>query len=240
MKKRNPKQIGTILYDCIPQHGPCPNNCNQCYYNECFYAGHEPLIPEPRDVAGGIVRMNSGHDSNLEKDLVLETAKQYKDVFFNTSIQHKKLVEASFAEPYVLTVNPKEESKSPFDTPGFGIAKSLMFVRFRTSATNIDYVLECAVTWAKRYIPVVLTLMRYRTRDDIPKGHESSYENKLHVEHDWWVPTASFWHTVTSRSKFQSNRMIHTCGSYESHLCKDCGLCECYYRITKKRLEENG
>ena len=68
MKKRNPKQVGTILHDCVPQKGPCPNNCNQCYYNECFYAGHEPLIPEPRDVVGGIVRMNSGHDSNIEKD----------------------------------------------------------------------------------------------------------------------------------------------------------------------------
>jgi len=238
MKKRNPKQIGTILYDCIPQHGPCPNNCNQCYYNECFYAGHEPLIPEPRDVAGGIVRMNSGHDSNIEKDLVLETAKQYKDVFFNTSINN-----ADFPGPVVFTANKDENLKKggtilPYSHTD--VPNNLMFVRLRTSADNLNLVLSDATRWTNVKVPVVLTLMRYRTLEDVPEGCAAFYENALSVQHDWWVPTASFWHTVTSRSKFQSNRMIHTCGSYESHLCKDCGLCECYYRITKKRLEENG
>ncbi len=233
MKKRNPKQVGSMLFDCVPQHGPCPNNCNQCYYNECFYAGHEPLIPEPRDVAGGIVRMNSGHDSNLEKPLVLETAKLYKDVFFNTS-----LLNLEFPGPVVLTANPNEVEEPAGYAPL--IYDNLMFVRFRVYAVNLDVVLHNAEYWTNHGVPVVLTLMRYRTQDDIPKGFSDHYENKLHIEHNWWVPNSIFWTKITMKSQFQINRLMQTCGSYESHLCCDCGLCECYYRITKKRLEENG
>ena len=234
MKKRNPKQVGSMLFDCVPQHGPCPNNCNQCYYNECFYAGHEPLIPEPRDVAGGIVRMNSGHDSNLEKPLVLETAKLYEDVFFNTSMEN-----LDFPEPFVLTANASEEDTKGWFVPDVNPA-NLMFVRFRLSAKNIGNVMNFAASWAKDNIPVVLTLMRYRTLDDIPEGYYTSYENILHIKHNWLVPTKGLWDRIQSRSEFQNNRLIQTCGSYESSLCCDCGLCECYYRITKKRLEENG
>ncbi len=234
MNKRNPKQVGTILYDCVPQKGPCPNNCNQCYYNECFYAGHEPLIPEPRDVVGGIVRMNSGNDSNNEKELVLETAKQYKDVFFNTSIPHYK-----FPGPVVFTANREEELLATYVLPPV-IPMNLMFVRMRTSAMNLDRVLDEATEWTQRNIPVVLTLMRYRDIGDILEGFGMYYENEPFVDHAWWLPTKNFWSAIVSRSKFQVNRLIHTCGSYSSHLCKDCGLCECYYRITKKRLEENG
>lgn len=234
MKKRNPKQVNTILFDCVPQHGPCPNNCNQCYYNRCFYAGHEPLIPEPRDVAGGIVRMNSGHDSNFEKGLVLETAKLYEDVFFNTSIPHY-----NFPGPVVLTANRREELITEYVLPP-RIPMNLMFVRMRTSASNLDRVLDEATMWTQRNVPVVLTLMRYRTIDDIPVAFEMNYENKLHVAHEWWVPTKGFWRRLQSRPEFQNNRLIQTCGSHESAMCCDCGLCECYYRITKKRLEENG
>lgn len=235
MKKRNPKQIDTILYDCVPQHGPCPNNCNQCYYNLCFHAGHEPLIPEPRDVAGGIIRMNSGHDSNIEKKLVLETAKMYKDVFFNTSA-----CDLNFPGPIVLTANPEEESFKTHIGADYNVTNNLMFVRLRVSALNLDHVLTIAETWTKYAVPVVLTLMRYHTLEDVPKGGDVFYENALSVEHNWWVPTLAFWRVVTTRNRFQSNRLIHTCGSHKSHLCKDCGLCESYYRITKKRLEENG
>ncbi len=234
MKKRNPKQVGSVLFDCVPQHGPCPNNCNQCYYNECFYAGHEPLIPEPRDVADGIVRMNSGHDSNLEKELVLETAKLYKDVFFNTSAP-----DLNFPGPVVFTANKGEELNILYTLPTH-IPMNLMFVRMRTSAVNLGRVLEEASKWAKRNVPVVLTLMHYRTLDDVPGRCRYLYENKLHIEHDWWVPNARLWRIIRSHSVFQTNRLIQTCGSYESAMCCDCGLCKCYYRITKKRLDENG
>jgi hypothetical protein len=34
MTVRNPKQDGSVLYDCIPQVGPCPNgrNCETHYW----------------------------------------------------------------------------------------------------------------------------------------------------------------------------------------------------------------
>ena len=88
MTKRNPKQIGSPLYDCIPQAGKCPIGCNQCFFNRpgAFYT-ETPSIPEPDEIEpGGVVRMNCGHDSNLHRDLVISTAFQYEDAFFNTSI----------------------------------------------------------------------------------------------------------------------------------------------------------
>ncbi len=231
---RNPKQDGSRLFDCVPQHGPCPNNCNQCYYNICFYAGHEPWVPEPRDVAGGIVRMNSGHDSNLEKDLVLETAKMYEDVFFNTSMER-----LSFPGPVVLTANPSEEcERLSHQPPPTSKCRSLMFVRFRTSATNLDWVLKQADKWTDQRVPVVLTLMQYMNKDDVPKGFEDFYEQKISIINEWWRPTKKLWVRIQSRPEFHYNRLIQTCGSSESKMCCDCGLCECYYRITKKRLAE--
>ena len=60
--KRNPKQEGTDLWDCIVQTGPCPMNCNQCFYNRpgAYYVplNELPLIPDPKEVGDGIVRMN--------------------------------------------------------------------------------------------------------------------------------------------------------------------------------------
>jgi hypothetical protein len=110
MAKRNPKQEGSNLFDCRPQVGVCPNNCNQCFYNRpnAFYNNiDQPSIPSPEKVDTGIVRMNCGHDSNIERDLVIETSKQYKEVFFNTSIPN-----LDFPGPVVLTANPKEEESA--------------------------------------------------------------------------------------------------------------------------------
>jgi len=86
---QNPKMEGSNIWDCRPQVGKCPNDCNQCFYNRegAFYCDiNEPYIPDPEQVGDGIVRFNSGHDSNLQRDLVIEVSKRYKKCFFNTSI----------------------------------------------------------------------------------------------------------------------------------------------------------
>ncbi len=78
--KRNPKQEGTNIFDCKPQCGPCPVGCAQCFYNRpgAFYTSiYEDLVPTPEEVGDGIVRMNSGHDSNIQRDLVIATALKY-------------------------------------------------------------------------------------------------------------------------------------------------------------------
>ena len=56
--KRNPKQEGTPFFDCIPQIGPCPIGCNQCFYNRpgAYYVPiDKPHVPTPEEVSDGIV-----------------------------------------------------------------------------------------------------------------------------------------------------------------------------------------
>ena len=106
--KRNPKQEGTSYFDCIPQTGPCPIGCNQCFFNRpgAYYVPLDqlPLVPTPEEVGDGIVRMNCGNDSNNQRDLVIATAQRYKHYFFNTSVRN-----LDFPGPVVLTANPREE-----------------------------------------------------------------------------------------------------------------------------------
>ena len=107
MTKRNPKQESTNLFDCKPQTGPCPVGCAECFYNRpgAFYADIEqPIMPTLDEVGDGIVRINSGHDSNIDRDEVIRATEQYPRRFFNTSI-----AEFDFPAPVVLTANPKEE-----------------------------------------------------------------------------------------------------------------------------------
>src|SRR5208282_4231145 len=133
---RNPKQVETALFDCVPQEGKCPHNCNQCFFNRegAFYTP-TPSIPTVEEVEGGIVRMNCGHDSNFERDLVIETALKYKDFFFNTSVPR-----FDFPGPVVLTANPKEEERPWQPAYEDQIPRNLMFVRLRVSSTNLQLV----------------------------------------------------------------------------------------------------
>jgi hypothetical protein len=219
MTPRNPKQEGSNLWDCIPQKGPCPMNCSQCFYNRvsvcnycagtgkigpsliggagpdrycpkcngtgkvyAFYAGFDPLIPTPEEVGDGIVRMNCGHDSNLEKELVIKTAKKYKHFFFNTSIPR-----FDFPGPVVFTANPKEEEFVYGPGPGQmekqvkfvggdwyidtiinnldRMFNRIMFVRLRVSPTNLNLVEKGVELWTDCQIPVVLTFIAYHNQD---------------------------------------------------------------------------
>ena len=66
-----------------------PVGCNQCFYNRpgAFYADIEqPIMPTLDEVGDGIVRINSGHDSNIGRDKVIRATEQYPRRFFNTSI----------------------------------------------------------------------------------------------------------------------------------------------------------
>ena len=61
-------------------------------------------MPTLEEVGDGIVRVNSGHDSNIGRDEVIRATEQYPRRFFNTSI-----AKFDFPAPVVLTANPKEE-----------------------------------------------------------------------------------------------------------------------------------
>ena len=230
MAKRNPKQEGSNVWDCKPQCGPCPLNCNQCFYNrpDAFYVDiNKPHIPTPEEVGDGIVRFNSGHDSNLEKEKVLEVAKQYKDVFFNTAIPR-----FDFPAPVVFTANRAEEQQATLPIRDEAWLDKLMFVRLRVSTTNLRWIDEAVGEWTANKIPVVLTFMAYY---DDPPGKEN-YEWKVRHINSYWCAKKDFIISVLKREKEIGGRLVTMCGTPDSNWCRDCKNCETYYWQAKKRL----
>jgi len=247
--KRNPKQIGTCLFDCIPQVGPCPMNCNQCFYNRpnAFYTDiKKPLIPEPETVGDGIVRMNSGNDSCVEKQKVIEVAKRYKNYFFNTSVN-----DMDFPGPVVLTVNRDEErtpARSPVIYAPAAVPANLMFVRVKVSISNIGEIVPLICDWTLADVPVVLTFMRYYEVDALnytikhrnpfvaTSVNGDFYEFKKHIINRYWCMTKETKLAIMKLLEVGKNRLLTTCGTPDSSLCKDCRNCEHYYWITKRRM----
>jgi len=237
--KRNPKQADSNLFDCVPQAGKCPMNCNQCFFNrpEAFYT-ETPAIPEPEEVGNGIVRMNCGHDSNVERDLVIATAQKYANAFYNTSLPN-----FDFPGPVVWTAN-REEEKPVVIPPELwtGIPKNLMFVRLRVSGTNLKHVDRAARWFASGGVPVVLTFMAYydqepqvseEVRQDIG-GPDQCYQWRVRHINSYWCPTNLFIQYVLNY--YERNRLVSYCGSLEGPYCRLCRNCETWYYITLKRL----
>ena len=223
--------MGSNIFDCKPQKGPCPLNCNQCFYNRPYAYYHninEPLIPTIEDIGGtGIVRINCGHDSNLEKDLVLETTSIYKHKFFNTSID-----KFDFPVPVVYTAN-REEEKYVCLPPEF--PNNIMFVRLRVSSTNIKHIDFAVSRLTSQVIPVVLTFMAYYEGDPPDK---ENYEWKVRHINSYWCASKDFMFTILKREKAIGGRLVTMCGTLDSNLCKDCGNCETYYWQTIKHMKE--
>jgi len=231
MSERNPKQEGSNLYDCRVQTGPCPNGCNQCFYNRpgAYYEDIEkPHWPttDPNCFKDHIVRMNCGHDSNIERDKVISAAKQYKNVFFNTSIPL-----FDFPGPVVFTANPKEVSPVVCIQP----PDNLMFVRLRAASLNLGYIHD-AVCWYMSYrIPTVLTFMAYYDGD--PPDKTNYIWKKRHIN-SYWCPTPEFMRkTLWSMQKI-GGRLVTMCGTPDSPWCRDCRNCETYYWQTRRYMEE--
>lgn len=228
--KRNPKQEGSILYDCIPQSGPCPNNCNQCYYNRlnAFYLPIDrPHFPTLEEVGDGIVRVNSGHDSNIDRDYVIRSTCHYPKRFFNTSIPC-----LDFPDPVVFTANREEEKDAfvPNDFPDVDF-DNLMFVRLRVSTTNIIRILHAAYKWSWINVPVVLTFMRYYDEKVFMKQHSKAYEKRTHIRNTYWCPTEEYIHLV--EYIFQDHLVdIEICRTY----CKNCLNCARFYYKAKERV----
>jgi hypothetical protein len=261
MIPRNPKQEGTCLWDCKPQQGPCPNDCNQCFYNRpgAFYVPiEEPIIPDSAEVGDGIVRMNCGHDSNIEREKVIEAAGRYRHVFYSTPLPR-----FDFPSPVVFTANPVEEKRlwKPGEIEQLFLRPSLdnlMFVRLRVSLTNRELIQKGVLEWAVlRKIPVVLTFMAYY--DQLPPGcYESNagdrpvavpesgqqenprpaYVWKKRTHNSYWCPTSEFKAGVLSRMRASGGTLVSMCGTSTSNRCRDCRNCETYYVQTMKRLGE--
>lgn len=256
---RNPKLQGTNIFDCIPQAGKCPNNCNQCFFNrpDAFFTNiNEPHVPSVDEVGDdGIVRVNSGHDSNIQKQLVLQTTECFKRKFFNTSIP-----DFDFPAPVVFTANRNEES--PPYTPNqlrgqFKYFDRLMFVRLKASPTNFQMVRDGVERWNDMHIPVVITFMRYYDCEPLIKTDiwdndheavltleefaaqfgESPYLFKKHISNTYWCPSPMFIRMYMRGLGAYYRKLLFTCGSFTSSFCKDCMNCVGFYHIAVNRME---
>ena len=220
----NPKLIDTPIVDCIPQVGPCPVNCSQCFYNRpgAFYAPIDrPNVPSIYDANTKIVRINCGNDSNVDRDLVIKTAQQYKNYFFNTSICN-----LDFPGPVVLTANPKEEKAAWMAAV---LPPNVMFVRLRVSDTNLKFIDDAIEWYTGDLVPVVLTFMSYYDRNPGP-----NYEWKIRHINSYYCPTKEFMKSVMAR--YKGNRLVSMCGSMDESYCRACKNCEIYYWQTMKRM----
>jgi hypothetical protein len=231
----NPKTKGSGVICAIPQTGVCPVGCHDCF----FQSGRsylEPLcenlpnLPPIELTKGRVVRFNDGNDSNVQRDLVEETASQYDEAFFNTSMP-KKLGE--YSRPVVLTVNPGNmtDVRAHLVDP---CPPNLMFVRARVNPWNVGLVDSVVEHYTEREIPVVLTVMAYYTQT-IPEGHSDSYKFAKRTLNSYWVPTEEAWNRI--RDRYADNKLVHTCGKdSKTYGCKHCGNCLREYFAAKERL----
>jgi len=231
MHKRNPKQDGSNVFDCKPQSGKCPMNCNQCFYNreDAFYVDRDsPWMPPLEDVGDGIMRVNSGHDSNCQRSFVIDQTEQYSKRFFNTSIP-----KFEFPGPVVFTANPKEEERAVLPMDVEPVPENIMFVRLRVSSTNLEFVENAASCWSAVGVPVVLTFMAYY--DHEPECPEN-YEWKQRHINSYWCPTPKFLSDTLQQIREYAGRSVTLCGSVNEYKCMSCRNCETYYYQTVKRM----
>ena len=230
----NPKLKGSGIVDCIPQKGKCllakNYDCGiDCYFIHGWYdPTYSPIIPPKKIAEGKIVRFNSGHDSNLEKRLVLETAKNFDDFFFNTSLPR-----FDFPGPVVFTCNSKETNKNAIVLSN--VSKNLMFVRFRVNSWNLDLAENVIKNYERKNVPVVLTFMRYYSKNRIPKEFRKDYKLKKSIIHNYLMIKKQKREEIVAFFKEKYNN-IFQCGSYESSFCRDCGNCKKFYFTTKSLL----
>ena len=227
----NPKLIGSNIIDVIPQIGRCPMNCSQCFYNReggFFRTLDEPLLVTLAEAAGKIVRVNTGHDSNIQRGLVLKKTAIYEHRFYNTSIPRFNFC----GYPVVFTCN------------GHGLIlasnppANLMFVRFRLATNNLaeaDRAVE--YYWVEHGIPVVMTFMRYFDKDAVPDLEQ--YEFRQHIINSYWMIKPEMMIRIMSRwSKATPPILgVRMCGTPHSSLCVDCGNCELLYWDCSRRMK---
>ena len=220
----NPKLVGSNLIDCIPQTGECPVKCAECFYNggRFYRTLAEPLIPTLEEAKRRIVRVNSGHDSNIQRQRVLDATARYPHRFYNTSIPR-----FDFPAPVVFTCNgPRLFLVS---TP-----PNVMFVRVRTCSWNLDEV-DRAIEFYQigQGRQVVLTFMRYYNSEAVVQAGD--YEWRKSVLNDYWCPRPETIVRILGRYKGTGVRM---CGTPISSLCVDCRNCEFFYWRTQGLLSE--
>jgi len=222
---QNPKLVGTNIVDCIPQTGNCPVGCPECFYNggKFYRTLDKPL--EPIVLSNKIVRVNSGHDSNINRKLVLKKTKHYKNKFYNTSFPV-----FDFPGPVVFTCNGGKNEEMKLIKP----TKNLMFVRVRVAYWKLEEVDKAVDFYLKTYnTPVVLTFMRYYDDNRILEVAKDKYEYKKHILNSYYCLKQEAVLEVMDRYKQTGVRF---CGTPVASNCLDCQNCEFLYWKCMRKL----
>ena len=107
-----------------------------------------------------------------------------------------------------------------------------MFVRLRTSTTNLAAIDTAVAAWTEAKVPVVMTFMAYYDHEPhVPADMREAvggpcYEWKVRHINAYWCPTKAFMQWVLKR--YQDNRLVAMCGSVDSGYCRNCRNCETY------------
>ena len=216
---KNPKLDNSNLIDAIPHIGKCPNDCIDCYYNNGFYRTlDEPLLPSLEEVGDKIVRINSGHDSAIDKEHVEWSTRHYKNKFFNTA-----LPVTDFSAPVVVTVNKNIDDK--FIEFSDEECKNIMFVRIKTNTWNLDLVDKAVNYYSSKKTPVVLTMMRYLHSEHVKNPEDYEYQKNI-LNSYYKLKEEPFKSKIHGR--YQDNVLY--CGVPNGpKFCKECGNCEKLY-----------
>lgn len=232
----NPKTSGSKVVCCVPQKGRCPVRCKNCFFQPSLETGESraylgpnyeftPNIPSLDIAEGKIVRVNDCNDSNNKRQLVIETAAQFVDKFFNTSIPNDL---EGFVYPVVLTANPgsDEETDTKYHQV-YPVPSNLMFVRARVNSWNSPLVDQIVQHYTGFNVPVVLTFMAYY-ESLIPDGHKMNYSFRKRTLNSYSVIKPEIWDSI-ARS-YAGNPLVFTCGADATKFaCTDCRNCENLY-----------
>lgn len=230
---KNAKLEGSNLVDYVPQNDVmgltlCPLGCPECYYNLAIREGTPWVLgcstaPTPGETASQIVRVNSGLDSNLWREMVAERTSDFLHKFYNTSLALFEL-----PGPIVLTANPgwrKYQYCTP--RPWWGWQK-LMFVRFLVpdiSAETKITIRRESEPYLEHDIFITLTFMRYRKKPERPTG----FIEAKRFDHSWWSVSLNEQQRLYNGVKPEGGSMGVCGGLVESQKCVDCGICEYRY-----------
>lgn len=253
----NPKTEGSGVITAIPQTGLCPNKCPDCFFQSGRsylepLAEHLPNMPGPEDYRGRVVRVNDGNDSNVRREFVMESTKDFPMKFYNTAIPNNL---DQFDGPVVLTINPGTMTDIEYYSVN-PIPKNLMMVRIRVNTWNLHMVDSAVKYYTVRDVPVILTFMAYYEGESIPEGecqhfnycegpghavvreHREMYMYRKRTQNSYAAITTAAWRKVMER--YQDNLLVYSCGHIEGEkgktACKHCGNCLREYFSTMERL----
>jgi hypothetical protein len=189
----------------------------------------------PDDVAGRVVRVNDGNDSNVQRDVVVSVARVFPMRFYNTAIP-KDI--GGFDAPVVLTVNPGQFTEVDF-VRLYKPPPNLMFVRVRTNTWNLGLVKQAVEWYSRLETAVVLTFMAYFV-DEVPESCKADYVFRKRTTNAYWAITTEAWERVMA--PYRRNRWVHSCGKVEGEAgigpagCRTCGNCLREYFAAMERM----